>query len=671
MMTNRNLVLAVATALPACVLHGCKDDKPEPPTPTPTPTPSSGSIQDILNSDQVTVNDINNAKKMLDQFKDTVKFEDGAETFQKDPNDLHCYMFLNNRFEDANSDNIAGFDDCFNYENFHNSFKPVEEADSKKKVKSWLSPQANIGEKAVPDCIMTLEEVYVISPAWNLKENHVEYASHVWMSTNSEHATLPYELSKNDDDKKKKSSFVQVRGGKMETDNFVATQSLIKLTQDACPHQAYFNGFVSVVEPDVQAKSDIDGMKIFEATAATMKIINTEIADANYVECQGVKSWNQWKYTGKESDDTEQNWSYVSPRPVITGAAEPGEAQILEFHNLVNKKIEKVVKGDHYRIMLKQLGMFDTEATAYKVLAAETGFVNVCMKGTVLMGFVDCQNAIMAKTTVAQKKELFQTAYGLKDVDGADAKQYSSNTNVLRDAVDAIETAMQGAFLYNENKLTFGDMTFAPNSWSQRLELFLLDAIRNQPADYDAFWPKKDAKWSENTEAIREKFIEDQDVKKGDHDDVAKYPLYDGKKKSYKSNSISTLQVQKMTNTDAWNQAQIFAILMQMGNDAESEDAPVYYLAYSWSPKSKALPDSKNYPDTDDQYKSLRKQVLNGEVTEYRTRINEAKSKKITDGWTYKETIRKIPSSLIFNGDMKGAWDAVATALTAAADKKN
>lgn len=605
-----------------------------------------------------------------------------------DPKDLHCYMFLNNRFEDANSDNIAGFDDCFNYENFHNSFKPVEEADSKKKVKSWLSPQANIGERAVPDCIMTLDEVYVISPAWNLKETHVEYASHVWMSTNSEHATLPYELSKNDDDKKKKSSFVQVRGGKMETDNFVATQSLIKLTQDARPHQAAFNGFVSVVEPDVQAKSDIDGMKIFEATAATMKIINTEIADANYVESQGVFPWNEWKYTGKTGADgtpaslTYENWQLVQPRPKITGAAEPGEAQILEAHNLVNKKIEKVVKGEHYRLMLKQLGMFEAKSTAYGVLAAKDGFKDVCLiakktTGDVTMGFVDCQNAIMGKTTVAQKKQLFQTAYGLKDAvaakgtDPAKAAEYSSEKNVLRVAVDAIKTAMENAFEYNENKLAFGGMDFAANSWSQRLELFLLDAIKNQPADYDAFWPKKDAKWSENTEAIREKFIEDQDVKKGDHDDVAKYPLYDGKKKRYNSNAISTLQVQKMTNTDAWNQAQIFAILMQMGNDAESEDAPVYYLAYSWSPKSGAEKDSKNYPESDDQLKSLKKQLLNNEVTEYRTRINEARSKKVTKGWTYKETIRKIPSSLIFNGDMKGAWDAVATALAAAADKKN
>jgi hypothetical protein len=661
MLTNRNLVLAVATALPACILHGCKDDKPPPgPNPDPDNNKTNKELEDMINEwakdDPDRIVDAAAAFEHLnEEGKNRVKFVN-EDLFNKNPLDLHAYVFAHNMF--SGSDKISAFDEsCFDDEKFESFFQSYDE-DKKKDLTIKRLPTAGAAGKIVGQTVIDYS-VYLTNPLDYAQGDDDEkvFTQTLFMQVDSETPKEDAGFAHGFSGKKKSddSSFIQARD--VDTDknsNAAAVNQMMWLLDESVPAKAYNNRVIALPTPYAESLDKLNMKSFFTSTYSSIDMINMIIQQQGFFTKAGqvmqdgakppvntipnaaangqgnyppLSSWGgQFQTDIKNKDGVKTGDRTVyrgGDKPDVVGRGVPAADVIKKQYDDVTKQIKAFV--DNYRTNMQQDGMFDDGV-----------YGGVC-------------DGIYADATIADDDKrskccdkILEDPYQYNAVFRAAIALNEKNKNQL----DKIITAMNlvfasrglGWITANTDLVDAGTpeerFAFPQNNLFDYLKVWD-SAQRNDLVE--TVWPAQ-ADWNEIIKKDEEKKAEDKKFV-----DYVSFPEFN---KHMNSNIISTVQVQQTTKKAEQLEGQVLGIGASLGDAIAHSKSNHFYLAMN-----------REF-DTDDQLKEAKKEKDYCPTLRQKRQWSMDKEQKI-----------KHFANLKFNGDdaWKAAYDKVSSAIIAKA----
>lgn len=290
MMTNRVLVLAVSTALPACFLQGCKDesggggggDKPD--------IKKENELKKLVDDAGYTPEQRHTMAKMMQELfkegdKDSkVQFTSSDDIFQKDPQSLVAYLFTHNS-EFGNVDITPFNDECFTAADIQKPFET--EVNEKTKDKQMKMPEGQIYPQVdsvlglMTDVVVKQDTTFITTPneagacaATVMVRYHNGKDEHAHMKPDDKPAEEKADLARKTQPKKNKKKVEDVK-----------LHGFSWLRPEALPYGKKNNGVVVIASPPDATK---EGFHVATEAAATMVIEAN--AEAQSFEMAGSKS---------------------------------------------------------------------------------------------------------------------------------------------------------------------------------------------------------------------------------------------------------------------------------------------------------------------------------------------------------------------------------------------
>lgn len=283
MMTNRVLVLAVATALPACFLQGCKDesggggggDKPD--------VKKENELKKLVDDAGYTPEQRDAIAKMMQElFKDgdkdsKVQFTTSDDLFQKNPQSLVGYLFTHDNRD--GSDDITPFDDCFTTQDIQKPFMTDVDKQTKepKMPDGWNYPRVTSSQGLLLDIVVQNEMTFVSTP-----NSDKACAEVVWVRSHAGDHEIAH-MNPNDKPAEEKPDLARNKRNDKKTK--VVLQQLNWLTKDALPYSKKNNGILAIATPQ---EPTVEGFYV--ATKQVIIMVVESIAEAQTFEMQASKS---------------------------------------------------------------------------------------------------------------------------------------------------------------------------------------------------------------------------------------------------------------------------------------------------------------------------------------------------------------------------------------------